>query len=152
MVNTKTEQIYCDLSELVGGAKSRIVSSKVKFEERGKNEETVYERQLKSEAEKKQTLKSQIEASNLSFNIAGRSVKSLPRPMFNNGYQDGIIIVDVEVNPEGKVIAAKINSKTSINNASMKQSCLDVALKTEFSSLNLSENQSGSITYSCKLD
>lgn len=152
MVNTKTEQIYCDLSELVGGAKPQIVNSKIRFEERGKNEGTVYERQLESEAEKKQTVKSQIGASNLSFNVAGRSVKSLPRPMFNNGCQDGIIVVDVEVNPAGKVIAAKINTKTSINNASMKQSCLDVALKTEFSSLNISKNQTGSITYTCKLD
>lgn len=168
MVNTKTEQIYCDLSGLIGGVKSQInqskkVSPKIEFESKSKNEEAErkeaearrtaeYERQLKLKAEKKQTVKSQIGASNLSFNVAGRSAKSLPRPMFNNGYQDGIIVVDVEVNPAGKVIAAKINTKTSINNASMKQSCLDVALKTEFSSLNISKNQTGSITYTCKLD
>lgn len=168
MVNTKTEQIYCDLSELVGGVKSQIaqpkaVRTKIEFEGKSKNEEAErkeaevrrtaeYERQLKLEAEKKQVGNAGIGMSNLSFNIAGRSVKSLPRPAFNNEYQEGIIIVDVEVNSEGKVVNAKINTKTSISNTSMRQSCLDAALKTEFSSLNISKNQSGSITYRCRLD
>lgn len=45
MVNTKTKQIYCDLSELVGGVKSQIAQSKtvnhkIEFEEKNKNEET----------------------------------------------------------------------------------------------------------------
>lgn len=168
MVNTKTEEIYCDLSELVGGVKFPIVQSKkrspkVEFEGISKSEEVErkeaevrrkaeYERQLKSEAEKKQTINNGVGASNLSYTIAGRSAKSLPRPSFNEDFQDGIIIVDIEVNPEGKVIDAKINTKTSINNTSMKQSCLDAALKTEFSSFNTSKNQSGSITYRCRLD
>ncbi|MDD4761000.1 MAG: hypothetical protein PHU66_09355, partial [Bacteroidaceae bacterium] len=168
MVNTKTEEIYCDLSELVGGVKSQIiksktVSSKVEFEEKRKNEEAErkeaearreaeYERQLKSEVEKKKTINNGVGASNLSYTIAGRSAKSLRRPSFNEDFQDGIIIVDIEVNPEGKVVDAKINTKTSINNTSMKQSCLDAALKTEFSSFNTSKNQSGSITYRCRLD
>lgn len=104
------------------------------------------------EAEKKQVGNAGIGMSNLSFNIAGRSAKSLPRPVFNNEYREGIIIVDVEVNSEGKVVNAKINTKTSINNPSMLQSCLDTALKTEFSSLNISKNQSGSITYRCRLN
>lgn len=154
MVNTKTEQIYCDLSELVGGVKSQIVqsktkSSKVEFEERRKAE---YERQLKLEAEKKQVGNAGIGMSNLSFNIAGRSAISLPRPVFNNEDQEGIIIVDVEVNSEGKVVNAKINTKTSINNTSMQQSCLDASLKAEFSSLDVSKNQSGSISYRCRFD
>lgn len=163
MVNTKTEQIYCDLSELVGGVKSQIAQSKTKsskeeFEGRRKDEDVEarrkaeYERQLKLEAEKKQVGNAGIGISNLSFNIAGRSAKSLPRPVFNNEYQEGIIIVDVEVNSEGKVVNAKINTKTSISNTSMQQSCLDASLKAEFSSLDVSKNQSGSISYRCRLD
>jgi len=142
LVNTKTEEIYCDLSELVGGVKSQIVSSKVEFEERGKNQKV----------EKKQTINNRVGVSDLSYIIAGRSAKSLPRPSFNEDFQEGIIIVDVEVNSEGKVVNAKINTKTSISNTSMWQSCLDAALKTEFSSLNISKNQSGSITYRCRLN
>lgn len=168
MVNTKTEQIYCDLSELVGGVKSQIaqsktVSPKIKFEGKSKNEEAKrkeaearrtaeYERQLKLEAEKRQTINTGLGKSNLSFNVVGRSAKSLPRPVFNNNFQDGIIIVDIEVNPEGKVINAKISTKSSIANISMQQSCLDAALKAKFNEVNSSKSQSGSISFRCMMD
>ncbi len=168
MVNTKTEQIYCDLSELVGGVKSQIaqsktVSPKIKFEGKSKNEEAKrkeaearrtaeYERQLKLEAEKRQIINTGLGKSNLSFNVVGRSAKSLPRSVFNNNFQDGIIIVDIEVNPEGKVINAKISTKSSIANISMQQSCLDAALKAKFNEVNSSKSQSGSISFRCMMD
>lgn len=168
MVNTKTEQIYCDLSELVGGVKSQIaqsktVSPKIEFEGKSKNEEArrkeaearrtaEYERQLKLEAEKRQTANIELGVSNLSFNVAGRSAKSLPRPVFNSNFQDGIIIVDIEVNPEGKVINAKISTKSSIANISMQQSCLDAALKAKFNEVKSSKSQSGSISFRCMMD
>ena len=136
------------------------LSSKNEEEERKEAEarrRAEYERLLKLEANKNQAETTQsintgIGTSNLSFNVTGRSAKYLPRPVFNEAFEDGIIIVDIEVNPEGKVVNAKINTKTSISNTSTQQSCLDVALKTEFSYLDVAKNQSGSISYHCRLN
>ncbi|NCC99456.1 MAG: hypothetical protein EOL95_07130 [Bacteroidia bacterium] len=88
--------------------------------------------------------------SNSSFNIAGRSAIKFPQPRINQEIEGGVIIVDVEITPEGKVVNAKINNKTTALNKSAKQSCLDSALKSEFSKSNLNKNQSGTISYRIK--
>jgi hypothetical protein len=170
MVNTKTEQIYCDLSELVGGVKSQIVQSnvispKIESKERSKNGEerrqaearrVEYERQARQEANNNQTKISQssvgVTQSNTSYNIAGRSVKSLPYPSLKNGFEEGRVVVEVIVNPEGKVVDAKISSKgTTITNTSIREEFLNAALKSVFSKSNSEENQVGSITYQCRM-
>lgn len=125
MVNTKTEQIYCDLSELVGGVKSQIaqskpVSPKVEFKEENQNEEAErreadarrieHVRQTKQEANDNQSNVG-VAQSNASYNIVGRAAKSLPYPSLKNEFEEGKVIVEVEVNPEGKVVDAKILSK-----------------------------------------
>lgn len=171
VVNTKTEQIYCDLSELVGGVKSQIVQSnaispKIESKERSKNGEeerrkaearrVEYERQARQEANNNQTKISQssvgVAQSNASYNIAGRSVKSLPYPSLKNEFEEGRVVVEVIVNPEGKVIDAKISSKgTTITNTSIREDFLNAALKSIFSKSDSEGNQIGSITYQCRM-
>lgn len=166
MVNTKTEQIYCDLSELVGGVKSSIVQSKVELEERSKNGEAErseaeakrmeYERQARQEANNNQTKISQsgvgVAQSNASYNIAGRSVKSLPYPSLKNEFEEGRVVVEVIINPEGKVVDAKISNKgTTITNSSIREAFLSVALKSVFNKSDIERNQVGSITYQCRM-
>lgn len=171
MVNTKTEQIYCDLSELVGGVKSQIVESnaispKIESKERLKSGEeerreaearrVEYERQARQEANNNQVKISQssvgVAQSNASYNIAGRSVKSLPYPSLKNEFEEGRVVVEVIVNPEGKVVDAKISSKgTTITNSSIKEAFLNTALKSVFDKSNSEGNQIGSITYQCRM-
>jgi hypothetical protein len=171
MVNTKMEQIYCDLSELAGGVKSQIIqfkteSPKVELEERSKNGETErreaearrveYERQARQGANNNQTKISQsnvgVAQSNASYNIAGRSVKSLPYPSLKNEFEEGRVVVEVVVNPEGKVVDAKISSKgTTITNSSIREAFLNAALKSVFDKSKSEGNQIGSITYQCRM-
>lgn len=171
MVNTKTEQIYCDLSELVGGIKSKIVqskteNSKIESKERSKNGEEErrqaearrieYEKQARQETNNNQAKISQssvgVAQSNASYNIAGRSVKKLLYPSLKNEFEEGRVIVEVIVNPEGKVVDAKISSKgTTITNTSIREEFLNAALKSVFSKSNSEENQVGSIIYQCRM-
>lgn len=171
MVNTKTEQIYCDLSELVGGVKSKIVqskteNSKIESKDRSKNGEEErrqaearrieYERQARQETNNNQAKISQssvgVAQSNASYNIAGRSVKNLLYPSLKNEFEEGRVVVEVIVNPEGKVVDAKISSKgTTITNTSIREEFLNAALKSVFSKSNSEENQVGSIIYQCRM-
>lgn len=162
--SSSTSEIIVDLNDYIGNPDDETDWNYIGFED--ENEAKEFEKLLKSKGiyrsnsenawvkrKEEQVISSlNIGTSDLSYIIAGRSAKSLPRPSFNEDFQEGIIIVDVEVNSEGKVVNAKINTKTSISNTSMRQSCLDAALKTEFTSLNISKNQSGSITYRCRLN
>lgn len=171
MVNTKTEQIYCDLSELVGGVKSQIVqsnsiSSKIESKVRNKNGEEErreaeakrieYERQARLKANNNQTKIYQsnvgVAQSNVSYEIARRSAKSLPYPPLMSEFKEGRVVVEVIVNPEGKVIDAKISNKgTTITNGSIREAFLNVALKSVFNKSDTERNQVGSITYQCRM-
>lgn len=165
MVNTKTEQIYCDLSELVGGVKSQIIQSKVEspkveLEKRSKSGEAEarrmeYERQARQDANNQIKIsQSNVETaqSNASYNIVGRAVKSMPYPSLKDEFEEGRVVVEVVVNPEGKVVDAKIlNKGTTIINNSIREAFLNVALKSAFSNSNSEGNQIGSITYQCRM-
>lgn len=171
MVNTKTEQIYYDLSELVGGVKSQMVQSNVispknESKERSKNEEEErkkaearrvgYERQARQEVNNNQTEMPQssvgVAQSNASYNIAGRSVKIFPYPSLKNEFEEGRVVVEVIVNPEGKVVNAKISSKgTTITDSSTREAFLNAALKSVFNKSVSEGNQVGSITYQCRM-
>ena len=165
MVNTKTEQIYCDLSELVGGVKSQIIQSKVEspkveLEKRSKSGEAEarrmeYERQARQDANNQIKISQSnvgTAQSNVSYNIVGRAVKSMPYPSLKDEFEEGRVVVKVVVNPEGKVVDAKILSKgTTITNNSIREAFLNVALKSVFSNSNSEGNQIGSITYQCRM-
>lgn len=85
-----------------------------------------------------------------SWSLIGRNIKSLPKPstQFN---QEGKVVVNIQVNSEGKVISATIGEGTNVSDYQTKQVALEAARKAEFSP---SENkiQVGTITYTFKLN
>mgnify|MGYP001244338596 CR=1 FL=1 len=163
MVNTKKEQVYCDLSDLVGGTKSSIVQPKVDFEKKHENGDAEREKAeaRRMEQAKHSTNKNQIETSqpsigagqsNVSYDIAGRVAKSLPYPSLKDKFEEGRVVVEVVVDSEGKVINAKIsNERTTITNNSTRVAFLKAALKSTFGKSNHNGNQIGSIIYQYKM-
>lgn len=87
-----------------------------------------------------------------SFSLEGRSLGSgkLPRPEYTV-QEEGRIVVNITVNPNGNVIGASIGRGTNIDNSSMRKSALDAAKKTKFNAINSTNNQSGTITYTYRL-
>lgn len=85
-----------------------------------------------------------------SWSLKGRNIKALPKPSthFNQG---GKVVVNIQVNSEGKVISATIGEGTNVSDYQTKQVALEAARKAEFSP---SENkiQVGTITYTFKLN
>lgn len=87
-----------------------------------------------------------------SFNLNGRSIGAggLPRPAYTI-QEEGKIVINITVNPKGKVIFAEIGRGTNIDNASMRKSALEAAKRATFNSISGANNQSGTITYVYKL-
>ena len=85
-----------------------------------------------------------------SWSLAGRNIKTLPKPstQFN---QEGKVVVNIQVNNEGKVISATVGEGTTVSDYQTRQVALEAARKAEFSP---SENkiQVGTITYTFKLN
>jgi len=85
-----------------------------------------------------------------SWSLKGRNIKALPKPstQFN---QEGKVVVNIQVNSDGKVISATVGEGTTVSDYQTKQVALEAARKAEFSP---SENkiQVGTITYTFKLN
>lgn len=93
------------------------------------------------------------QGSGVSFDLSGRSAKSLPKPQYP-GNDEGIVIVKVTVDKFGKVTAAEPGVRgTTIVNKSFWNEAKQAALKAEF---NIDENapafQQGTISYRFRLD
>lgn len=88
-----------------------------------------------------------------SFSLKGRQLVGggLPRPNYDVQVE-GTIVVQIVVNPEGKVINANITSGTNIDDYNMRQSALSAAKKARFNTVNEVNNQTGSITYRYRLN
>ena len=86
------------------------------------------------------------------FNLNGRSIGrgGLPRPSYNS-QEEGRIVVNITVDPNGNVILADIGRGTNIDNASLRKSAIDAARRAKFNKIQGSNNQSGTITYIYKL-
>lgn len=85
-----------------------------------------------------------------SWSLAGRNIKALPRPstQFN---QAGKVVVNIQVNSEGKVISASIGEGTNVSDYQTRQVALEAARKAEFSPSD-NKIQVGTITYTFKLN
>ena len=85
-----------------------------------------------------------------SWSLAGRNIKALPKPstQFNQG---GKVVVNIQVNSEGKVISATIGEGTNVSDYQTKQVALEAARKAEFSPSD-NKIQVGTITYTFKLN
>ncbi len=85
------------------------------------------------------------------FDLHGRSLSgALPRPSYNV-QDEGRVVVNITVNPEGKVIQTTINSRTNTANAALRRAALDAARKAVFNGVSAVNNQTGTITYYFKL-
>lgn len=82
------------------------------------------------------------------YDLGGRGAKSLHRP--NDDFsEEGIVVVEICVNPAGKVTRAEIKQKgTTIINAEMRQKAIQAALRSTFAAdPNAPDEQRGTITY-----
>ncbi|MDR0575744.1 MAG: energy transducer TonB [Tannerella sp.] len=86
------------------------------------------------------------------FNLNGRSIGSggLPRPAYT-GQEEGRIVINITVDPNGNVILAEIGRGTNIDNASMRNSAISAARRAKFNKIQGANNQNGTITYIYKL-
>ena len=65
---------------------------------------------------------------------------------------EGRVVVDITVNPAGKVIVASINlQKTNTTDLKLREAALKAARSTTFNSIDGPNNQHGTITYNFKL-
>ncbi|MDL2222741.1 energy transducer TonB [Bacteroidales bacterium OttesenSCG-928-M11] len=89
------------------------------------------------------------------FDLGGRGLypgSALPKPAYTV-QDEGIVVVEVTVNPQGRVIAAQVRAKgTNITNESMRRSAIEAAKKARFAVINETNNQFGTITYRYKLN
>ena len=82
------------------------------------------------------------------YDLGGRGAKSLNKP--NNDFsEEGIIVVDIWVNQDGKVVRAEISNKgTTLINSTMRAKAKESALRSTFATdKNAPEQQHGTITY-----
>lgn len=87
-----------------------------------------------------------------SFNLSGRSLRGggLPRPSYTSQVE-GKIVINITVDPSGKVILATFGRGTNIDDYSMRQSALQAAKRALFNEVRSLNNQTGSITYTYRL-
>ena len=86
------------------------------------------------------------------FSLNGRSLNgALPHPSFSI-QEEGIVVVQITVNPKGNVIASSISLKgTNTDNSILRNAALSAAKQARFNTINGSQSQSGTITYSFRL-
>ena len=87
-----------------------------------------------------------------SFSLGGRSLGSggLQRPSYNV-QEEGDIVINITVNPQGQVIQALIGAGTTIGNQTLRNSALSAAKATRFNAIDGLNNQTGTITYRFRL-
>lgn len=86
------------------------------------------------------------------FDLNGRTLGKggLPRPEYNV-QDEGRVVVNITVNPDGKVVQTSVNPRTNTANAALRRAALNAAAQAEFNSVEGVNNQMGTITYYFKL-
>ncbi len=83
----------------------------------------------------------------ISYELEGRKALSLPVPAYK-GYGAGDVLVDIEVNPAGRVTAARVRADGSSADASLHSFAIDAAKRSRFSaSADAAKTQQGWILY-----
>lgn len=86
------------------------------------------------------------------WDLGGRDMLGdLPRPDYNNIQDEGRVVVNIEVNPEGEVISVSKNNRTNTINQELISAAFAAARKAKFNRTGSLNNQSGTITYYFKL-
>ena len=70
----------------------------------------------------------------ISYELEGRKAQSLPVPAYK-GYGAGDVLVDIEVNPAGRVTAARVRADGSTADASLHSFAIDAAKRSRFSAM-----------------
>ncbi|MDR2844007.1 MAG: TonB family protein [Candidatus Symbiothrix sp.] len=85
------------------------------------------------------------------FDLQGRGLSgsnTLITPSQESIVQEGTIVVEITVNPQGNVIQATVRLRgTNIDDIRMRKSAIDAAKKNKFTIMNGTNNQTGTITY-----
>lgn len=85
------------------------------------------------------------------FDLAGRSlVGSLPVPVYNV-QEEGRVVVNITVSPNGRVVNTSINSRTNTSSKALRDAALKAARQAVFNKASAVNNQMGTITYYFKL-
>ncbi len=86
------------------------------------------------------------------FDLNGRSLSGNGLPVPVNTVQDeGRVVVNITVNPDGKVIATSINRRSNTVNPELRKAAEDAAKRAVFNRTDAVDNQTGTITYYFKL-
>ena len=87
-----------------------------------------------------------------SWDLKGRSLgAALPMPEYKV-QEEGVVVVSIVVTPAGIVDKVSINIKgTKTANEELRRAALEAAKKARFNSVNMVDNQTGTITYNFKL-
>jgi colicin import membrane protein len=92
------------------------------------------------------------QGSGVSFSLAGRSARSLPKPNYPSN-DEGVVVVNVTVDRNGNVTAAEPGVRgTTIMNRQFWNEAQQAALKAKFSVNENAPVQQGTITYRFVLD
>jgi len=80
--------------------------------------------------------------------LDGRSiVGNLPVPNYK-GYESGVVVIDIGVDNNGKVVSAEVNIKLSKNvTPALRKAAIEAASKARFNTVADINNQYGKITY-----
>lgn len=86
------------------------------------------------------------------FSLSGRSINgSLPLPVYSI-QEEGIVVVQIIVNPKGNVVSASISLQgTNTDNSALRSAALNAAKQAKFNTIQGNQNQSGTITYQYRL-
>ena len=86
------------------------------------------------------------------FDLSGRSIgpEGLPRPVYNV-QEEGIVVINIVVNPEGQVVSTGLNPKTNTVNPALRKAAEDAAKRARFNAVSGVNNQAGTITYQFNL-
>ena len=83
----------------------------------------------------------------ISYELEGRKALSLPVPAYK-GYGAGDVLVDIAVNPAGRVVEARVRPEGSSVDASLHSFAIDAAKRSRFSaSADAEKTQQGWILY-----
>ena len=86
------------------------------------------------------------------FDLNGRSISGDGLPVPVNTVQDeGRVVVNIIVSPDGRVVATSINRRTNTVNPDLRKAAEDAAKRARFNQISAVDNQTGTITYYFKL-
>lgn len=87
------------------------------------------------------------------WDLNGRNIlgEGLPVPIIDNVQEEAMVVVTIEVNPAGEVVATRINLRTKTSNTKLREAAEKAAKRARFNKIDGLNNQTGTITYYFKL-